>query len=88
MAAVVFHADRLLIFLNDYAGMGRITAAGQACRITALKSGIICFSIFLIRPDASILQPQIQISMVFFSNCISIIFIFVRVCTKPIPIRI
>ena len=88
MAAVVFYADRFLIFLNDYAGMGHVASAGQACRITALKSGILCFSIFFIRPDSPILQPQIQISMIFFSNCVSIILIFVRVCTKPIPIRI
>ena len=88
MPAVVFYADRFFIFLNDYAGMGHVASAGQTCHITALKPSILCFSIFFIRPDSPILQPQIQISMIFFSNCVSTILIFVRICTKPIPIRI
>ena len=68
VTAVIFHADRVLILLDDHARMGRITAAVQVGRVTAMELFICCSAVVVfsrntpgsIRPSGTIRQPQIH----------------------------
>ena len=91
VAAVIFHADRVLILLDDHARMGRITAAVQVGRVTAMerlvcRGAIVVFSRYApgsIGPGAPIRQPQVYATIEFFR--IAVLAIYITIFIKAIP---
>ena len=91
VAAVIFHADRVFILLDDYARMGRIAAAVQVGRVTAMELFICCGTVVVfsrntpgsIRPGGTIRQPQVYATVEHF--LLTVFRIVVAFFVKAVP---